>query len=410
MVPLRSLAWLLLPVVALGGAAAVVQQRRVTQHWEIAAQKIESQSRLVSSRRIVRDALWGETEEGSAFADYRVAMETADHLWGRATGGFLGPAGATLADLDLQNAEVRDALLMDPLAHSVLESLRRGAHRSDATLEFDWSGSPEVPLASPSAPARVRLVAHAAAYDALANDEPIEAARWVLDVLQFGADLSAGPTYLIEMVGVGLLASDAGLTTDATDGSWGKLGPHGRRYLVRGLRRLETRLLETRPFPEGEFVYVGRSLQEAYDVGDPRSSVQIGGSLTTLLERGQIAGFLVTTARWTETYGDAVAEGWVEALRAAEMIEAEALQFDHEPLVTSGSHPRATLQSRVYYTARVQALRLGLEALDGHVETRPLDPLGDPLNVEVQEGVARVRSTSESYPRFELVTSTCPLR
>ncbi len=245
-------------LVALSALVLILLQER---SWEQSRASADRAFDRWAALPTQREALWGETAEGSAFESYDALRST---LLGTGAGGAARPSraihllwatgerpldavwtelGAPVPDASVGGDALRRAMLKTPGVRSVLVALREGAHRR---LVQHGLGSPGRggDWVKRSVHRSLLCLVRAHAAEVAEAGDPVDAARWLLDLAQLGLDLAGSPHSMDQSQGQFLATAVFGGATSRFEEVEG-LGRSGRReclrYLPEIIRRLESK-------------------------------------------------------------------------------------------------------------------------------------------------------------------------
>lgn len=236
----RPLLWLAGGVI-LGLAVAIV----AVGHWRgtVEWQRFRAAAALAQAESDARDptrpVLWGEAQAGKAWPHYERAfnllstkvdsaqLASLARIEGRRVAGVLntepvrpGPSAAEVV------AAHADALV----------ALRAGAHSTDAQRPMDWSAGHSIRIQNMLTARHLANAAVLTAILAVGEGDGERAVHLLLDVMQFGRDLTRSPLLIEQMIGC---ATQAIASHDAV--TWANLT---RTLDANALRLLATGLLQ----------------------------------------------------------------------------------------------------------------------------------------------------------------------
>ena len=238
----RPLLWLAGGVI-LGLAVAIVAvgHWRGTVEWQrfrAAAALAQAES---DAREPTRPVLWGEAQAGKASPHYERAfnllstkvdsaqLASLARIEGRRVAGVLNTEpvrpGPSAAEVVAAHADA-------------LAALRAGAHSTDAQRPMDWSAGFSIRIQNMLTARHLANVAVLAAILAVDEGDGERAVHLLLDVMQFGRDLTRSPLLIEQMIGC---ATQAIASHDAV--TWANLtrtlDANALRLLAVGLAQLD---------------------------------------------------------------------------------------------------------------------------------------------------------------------------
>ena len=381
-----ALAWVLL--VAATGFLLRSHSGRSLATSAAAAERARIRLESIDYRR---DALWGETAEGSAFEAYRevraslgkkvpegdisvrnaiIMLLESEALPPYSTWTALGSAPpASTASVE----ELVRALLLTPGAQRALAAVRRGAHCRDADPGVDWSRPmANSTLKGTAGAANILIRAHANEVS-LAGD-PIDAARWILDAAQMGLDLARAHEDMDQADGrFTVVAAFSGPTVDYED--LPRLGRSGRREWLTALPRVIDRLKAIEPNVDAMELDHLRGIEALLQ----RSKL---GALDELRQQRAMASTLTRFRVGCEAVRGGYHESWSDGQAAATFWAGQFTEPDSWGQVYFRSLVRTPSDLRGA-ADRLLALKVALQVdLDG-VAPPTLDSNGAPITHQV---------------------------
>lgn len=385
-VPVATIA--LLGVVGLVWRGSALEERRVRSAEALAV--LEERLGQETHERAV---LWGEALDGDGWAHYERALELVaafDH-------GELLDVRAGVEDAKV----VRRAEIATEGAE-LLAELRAGAHARTARRSVDLDQGFYQPFLKLLNTRKLLHVVEAHAQTCLDRGDESEAVRALLDVMQFGADVSDSPVMIEELIGVAGLVPDL-LRTMIEDGTVFELSPSAFDELAAGVATLDRRLAWESHSCASELLLSVATVEHA-------------------LERDFAANLLGEAPLDSEAFADWLVRrslpGFV--LEGAAHVEAQERLFACAPRqVLDGLvdfdvrvHDTRNPLSSVLLSGTASAIRgrlhsVGRLRLVAHVlscRPEPRDPwLAELLRAEAVDGGERLSLAHEELARLELV-------
>ena len=234
------------------GAVGLTSHHRTNRAWASMLVQLDALEAERLARPAEREALYGETTDGSAWEHYWRALDAVAELGDLRERGFR----ATRPENDAQRRD-RDALVAE--AGDALEHLHRGAHARHAasSVEFRRGIDSRIPkLVNARALAWIAC-AKLQMYAGKKNET--EGLRAVLDVQLFARDLASSPVVLEEMMGCTLLVHECVQHFVATRGH--TLSDDAKRTWLAALDQLAASIPAQSHAVLGDIERVGRAIE-----------------------------------------------------------------------------------------------------------------------------------------------------
>ena len=335
-----------------------------------------------------RPPLCGAGQPGLAHREYDVAVrELSPGFWDqwaeieKARNGEPGSvAGASVAEL-------RTALI--ERNRTSLAALKRGAHFLDAKRPIDWEAGFDQVIPKLMGCRNLAHLAHLPAEEASATGDPHSALNYLLDGMQFGADLVQSSSVIGEMIGVAILEA---LTRDALidRGLYLKLPAEELERLLVSLSRLEARIQRRGLAFEAEMALFALTVPQAEDpdlLFNPdfaRGSLRHGFSSTL-----RAASLLEREARLQEELEGIQTWPWDVVQARIKGIPAREGKFGP---TLSGMQRESTEACLRFATMHLNLTSAAIRTHLGHSATPHVDPFGDALLLSATSEELEIRS------------------
>ncbi len=374
------------PMIAAAALSTLIATSAMALHWTGDARRAEAIQELIFSLQaareadpVLREAPYGETQEGSAWDHYALAIECVS--------GIEDHRDRCMALVEAKTNEERaEAKELLKEAGPLFDHLKRGAHARNATRPIDWDAHLAARIVKLTHCRAMGQLVQAHAYQLIVAGRSVEAAHAMLDMQQFAVDLMMSPSLIEEMIGCAVVAPRQ-FRCEPAPGS-PAMSEEGKRTWLDGVRKLKASLpTQGRSF-DGELELLARYLQDDQGRTEEQWDDESPGWRYGFSWETAAAEYALELSEKAPAYRAAL--GSPDGLAALEQLENEYGSSPNPAAARLSCKYRSAAISRREALMRLGLVEHGLALEIGVSSTPPTHPLGHPVTAEVAEPSVRV--------------------